>query len=153
MFSRCFAFWIASTDSLSECPFATLKDTVTTGNCPWRDTVRGDCTFTIRLIAASGTGVAWLVDDVELEPPLEPPAELVAVLVSVGVGVVEASVCVELDDVRADVPFEFERTLVVRLAFDSVVAGEDASAEPDAGMSVACAPLLPTEDRPETLWA
>jgi hypothetical protein len=84
-----------------------LKDTVTTGNCPWCDTVSGDDFVTRRLIAASGTGVAWLVDELE-EPELlpDPPAvvPVVPVLARTVVGVADASVCT--DDVNANVVLE-----------------------------------------------
>ena len=107
--------------------------------------------MTRRLIAASGTGVAWLVDEAE-EP--EPPPELVLVLAEfarVVVGVVEASVCTV--DVSADVVEVDESELLVADVLASAWVGEDDSGELDEGVRVDCDPLVIADVRPETLCA
>ena len=59
----------ASTAWPSEDPCATLKETVTTGNCPWWEIVSGDGCISKRVKAESGTGVGMVL--VEAEPPAE----------------------------------------------------------------------------------
>ena len=107
--------------------------------------------MTRRLIAASGTGVAWLVDEAE-EP--EPPPEFVVVLAEfarVVVGVVEASDCTV--DVRGDVVVVDESELLVPVVVDSAVVEEVDRGELDEGVRVGCDPLAIAEVRPETLCA
>jgi hypothetical protein len=113
--------------------------------------VSGDDFVTKLLIAARGTGVAWLVDEVEEleeDPELAP---VLAVLARAVVGVADASVCT--GDVRAEVPVEEESELLLPLVFDRPLVGVEASAPPDVGVSVACEPLLMADVRPETLCA
>ena len=59
----------ASTAWPSEEPSATLKDTVTTGNWPWCEMVRGEGFISKWVKAESGTGVGMML--VEAEPPAE----------------------------------------------------------------------------------
>jgi hypothetical protein len=69
-----------------------LKDTVTTGNCPWCDIVSGEGFISKCVNAESGTGVGiveveaapppdvcpdvWLFETVEVEPPDDDPLDV-----------------------------------------------------------------------------
>ena len=103
-----------------------------------------------RLIAASGTGVAWLVE----AEVLGAPPELVLVLaefVRAVAGDVEASVCTV--EVSADVVLEDESELLMTVVLESGWVGEEASGELDEGVSVPCEPVAIADVRPETLCA
>jgi hypothetical protein len=94
------------------------------------------------------------VDEVE-EPELPPdPPTLVPVLPVLAkavVGVDDASVWT--DEVKADVLLEEASALLLPLVFDNAFDGDEASTDPDVGVSVACDPLVVAEVRPETLCA
>ena len=114
--------------------------------------------MTRRLIAASGTGVAWLVDEAEEpEPPPGPPADDPEVVVVPAefaravVGAVEASVCTV--DVRADAVVEDESEPLVAFVLGSALVEEEDRGELDEGVSVGCDPLAIAEVRPDTLCA
>jgi len=122
-----------------------LKDTVTTGNCPWCAIVRGEGLTIKRLIAESGVGVGEAVDAVGEEPPLVPAPP------TAGAGVVEERVA----DVAAkeDPLFDTSDTafpLVLANAFATVA---EEIGDPEDGVSVACDPLVIAAVRPETLCA
>ena len=98
-----------------------------------------------------------MVEFVELEPPPDPAAEdpelvpALLVLARAVVGVDDASVCA--DDARAEMLVEDARELLFPVVFDSELIGEEASADPEVGVRVACEPLFKAAVRPETLWA
>src|SRR5271156_5202601 len=69
MCRRACARLTASTAWPSDEPSATLKDTVTTGNWPWWETVSGDGCISKRVKAESGTGVGIVL--LEAAPPAE----------------------------------------------------------------------------------
>lgn len=131
-----------------------MKDTVTTGNCPWCATVRGEGSVTRRLIAESGVGVAWVVDAVEELPP---PPDVVAVELvllppppTAGAGVVKARV---VDVAAKEDPLLEDSELLFPLVLANAFVAADEIGELEEGVSVACEPLVIAAVRPETLCA
>lgn len=110
-------------------------------------------------MAESGTGVGWVVDELEeLEaPPLDPvvveeePVAALAALANVGVGVVDANDCVV--EVTAEEVLVVASVLPVPLLLASALVGVEEKAEPDEGVKVACDPVVIAPVRPETLCA
>jgi hypothetical protein len=121
-----------------------LKDTVTTGNWPWCETVSGDGSISKWTIADRGTGLVWLVEELELEPPD------VVVLARAVAGVEDAKVGVA--DGRAEPLVVAETALLLPVVLANIVAGVVEKDDPEAGVRVDCAPLVATEALPETLW-
>jgi len=116
--------------------------------------VRGEGTFTKWLIADSGVGVAWVVDEVVEEPPPPDAVVLVAVLPpppTAGAGVVEARVADVTD--KGDPLFDAESELPVPLVLANAFVAVDEIGEAEDGISVACDPVVIAAVRPETLCA
>jgi len=111
------------------------------------------------LMAESGIGVGWVVDELEeLEPPLpdpvvvdDEPVVMLDALARVVFGVADASVCVA--EVNAEELLEVARVLLVPELLASALVGVEASAEPEDGVRVACDPDVIAPVRPETLCA
>ena len=98
----------------------------------------------MRIIAESGVGVAWLVDEVE---ELDPPELVFARAV---VGFEDASVWVA--NARAEVT-DVESALLAPVVLDKTLVELVGSADPDEGVNVDCVPLVIADALPETLCA
>src|SRR4029450_6742631 len=89
----------AATASPRAAPGAKLKDRVTAGNCPWRDTTRGAVVGYARIMVSSGTatGCAARAADVDVPKASRAAAEL-------GLDLEDHSVLVQLREHRGHLP-------------------------------------------------